>query len=178
VTASDQEHQRASDGQAPARCAVLTVSDSRSLETDGSGSIVVERLESAGHVLVERDLLPDEPERIGTRLDTWFADPGIDVVLITGGTGFAPRDRTIEVLRERLDREIAGFGELFRMLSHRQVGAASMLSGALGGLVTRAPDRGAPTLVFAMPGSPKAVTLAMDELIVPQLKHLLWVVRG
>ncbi len=178
MTAPDQEHLQASDRQPPARCAVLTVSDSRRAETDGSGSIVVERLESAGHVLVERDLVPDEPARIGARLDAWFADPGIDAVLITGGTGFAPRDRTVEVVRARLDREIPGFGELFRALSHRQVGAASMLSGALAGVVTRTAEHGGPTLVFAMPGSPKAVALAMDELIVPQLKHLLWVVRG
>jgi molybdenum cofactor biosynthesis protein B len=158
-----QEHR--SEAPERVRCAVLTVSDTRTLETDSGGATIVERLAAAGRDVADRSLLPDEPEAIRRQLEKWIADETIDVVLVTGGTGVSHRDRTFEAIRGLLERELPGFGELFRMLSFEQVGAAAMLSRATAGLVGR-------TAIFAMPGSVAAVRLAMDRLIVPELGHL------
>ena len=174
MTGSADEHLRRSAEHGPARCAVLTVSDTRTPQTDGSGSLIVERVETAGHRVLRRELVADEPEAIAGCIDGWLADPEVSVILITGGTGLARRDRTVEVVRRRLTVELEGFGELFRLLSFQQVGAAAMMSRAVAGLVVRAGGEGGETFVFALPGSTAAVRLALDELIVPQLKHLLW----
>ena len=150
-----------------ARCAVLTASDSRTLETDTGGDLIVGALEAAGHLVAHRAVVPDEATTIAAQLDQWLGDPAVDVICTTGGTGISSRDTTIEVVRERLDRVLEGFGELFRYLSWEEVGSAAMLSRAVAGL-------GGETLVFAMPGSPNAVRLAMERLIIPELPHLLW----
>lgn len=163
-------HRRAGAGRR-ARCAVLTVSDSRTEATDRGGAAVVQRLEGAGHEVVARDWVADEAGAIGQRLDAWLAASEIRVVITTGGTGIARRDRTIEVVEARLEKALDGFGELFRALSYRQVGAAAMLSRASGGLAGN-------TLLFALPGSPAAVELAMDELLIPEMGHLLKLVEG
>ncbi len=110
--------------------------------------------------------MPDEPRAIESALQRWLADDQVDAIVTTGGTGIAPRDNTIEVVRQVLTVELYGVGELFRMLSYRQVGSASMQSRAVGGVA-------GDTLVFAVPGSPRDVELAVRELIAPQLPHLL-----
>jgi molybdenum cofactor biosynthesis protein B len=160
------DHRDEAAGQR-ANYAVLTVSDSRTHRTDGGGPIIVRRLERAGHHLVTRGLVPDDPERVETVLRTWLSDPAPDLIITTGGTGISSRDNTIEVVDRLLDKRLDGFGELFRVLSWSEVGSAAMLSRAVGGLAGE-------TLVFALPGSPNAVRLAMDKLIVPELSHLLW----
>ena len=152
------------------RCAVITVSDSRTLSTDGSGQEMVRRLEAAGHRAVSRTVVPDEPALIGLELRRCLADPEVDAVLLNGGTGISPRDSTVEVVRAFLDLELPGFGEIFRALSHRHIGAAAMISRAVGGIAAGKP-------VFSLPGSTKAVTLGLDELILPELGHLVHEVR-
>jgi molybdenum cofactor biosynthesis protein B len=160
------DHREAA-GRQQADCAVLTVSDSRTHVTDAGGPLIVRRLESIGHHVVARGIVPDEADRIDASIRSWLEDPGPDLVITTGGTGISSRDTTIEVVEALLDKRIDGFGELFRVLSYQHVGPAAMLSRAVGGLAGE-------TLVFALPGSPKAVRLAMDKLILPELDHLLW----
>lgn len=155
----------------PARCAVLTISDTRTVESDESGRLIQERLRSAGHEVEAYRILPDEPERIEDALLELAAQ--VEVVLTTGGTGIARRDTTIEVADRLIRTPLPGFGELFRMLSYEDIGAAAMLSRATAGLYgpTDAPPE---TLLFCCPGSVAAVELAMDRLIVPELRHLVW----
>ena len=163
--ATDQ-HREAGAGRT-ASCAVLTVSDSRTAENDSGGDLIVELLQSAGHRIVVRRLVRDEPMEIGRWLGEWCRDELVQVVLTTGGTGISRRDGTVEVVERFLDKRLDGFGELFRMLSWEEVGAAAMLSRAVAGL---AHD----TLVFALPGSSAAVRLALERLILPELPHLLF----
>ncbi len=154
----------------PVRCAVLTVSDSRTPQTDRSGPLCERLLAEFGHQTVERAIARDEPQAIRRQVEAWLADGRIQAVLVTGGSGIGTRDTTADVVRGLLTAELPGFGELFRVLSHRQIGAAAMLSRAVGGLAAR--DGEAGTLVFAMPGSPAAVELALRELVGPQLGHM------
>ena len=161
-----EEHRRQAARQS-ARCAVLTVSDSRSESTDDSGRLIARRLEKKGHTIVARGLVPDDPARIGTALQAFLDDHRPDLIVSSGGTGISSRDTTIEVVERLLDKRLDGFGELFRMLSWTQVGPAAMLSRAVGGLVGE-------TVIFALPGSPNAVQIALDRLILPELPHLLW----
>jgi molybdenum cofactor biosynthesis protein B len=160
---SAEEHRRA----APAVLgfAVVTVSDSRSPANDTSGDAIRNLISSSGHRIVDSALVPDDVAAIRAAVRRLLALPDTDVVVTTGGTGFSPRDVTLEALRPLLERTIDGFGELFRMLSFQQVGAAAMLSRAAAGLV------GAKAL-FLLPGSPKAVALAMEKLILPEAAHL------
>ncbi|MEE9602844.1 MAG: MogA/MoaB family molybdenum cofactor biosynthesis protein, partial [Thermoguttaceae bacterium] len=146
-------------------CAVVTVSDTRTLETDVGGRTAVELLEAAGHGVRLREIVPDEPEDIRRLLAEASDRDDIDAVLITGGTGLGGRDRTFETVVAMLQKQLPGYGELFRMLSYEQIGAAAMLSRAVGGLIDR-------TVVLTMPGSPAAVQLAVEKLIVPELGHL------
>lgn len=162
---SADEHRQAAKG-ATAACAVLTVSDSRTPETDEGGRWIAEALEGAGHRVVARALVRDEPAEVEARLMEWLEAGEAEVILTTGGTGISRRDTTVEVVERLLDRRLEGFGELFRMLSHREIGAAAMLSRAVAGLAGR-------SAIFALPGSPAAVRLALGELILPELPHLL-----
>ncbi len=163
---SVERHRRGGDG-AVARCAVLTVSDSRTADTDVSGNLLAERLERAGHEVVARQWVADEPGQITAQLEEWLERLDVGVIVTTGGTGVSRRDTTIEVIEGLLDKRLDGFGELFRMLSYEQVGSAAMMSRALAGLVSG-------VLVFAIPGSPAAVRLALDKLVLPELPHLLF----
>ncbi len=158
-----QEHRR----QAPHSvvCAVVTVSDTRTLETDEGGRVLAETLRSAGHGAVHHQIVRDDPTQIRDAVSALTAREEIDAILITGGTGLGSRDQTIEAIQPLLSREMPGFGELFRMLSFQEVGAAAMLSRAMGGLAGR-------TVVFALPGSPAGVRLAVEKLILPELGHL------
>ena len=160
------------------RCAVLTISDSRTVETDESGPLIERLLDESGHRTAARALVPDDAESIAARLKAWLADASIQAIITTGGTGLAPRDRTVDVVRPLLTVELEGFGELFRMLSYRQVKGAAMLSRAVAGLVVRDPADGGETFVFALPGSAAAVETAVSELIGPQLAHLIWQRKG
>jgi molybdenum cofactor biosynthesis protein B len=146
--------------------AVLTVSDSRRPEDDTGGRTIREMAEAKGHRIEDSTLVRDEVPAIRAALRSLLARPGVDVVVATGGTGFSPRDLTLEAVEPLFDLAIDGFGELFRMLSYNQVGAAAMLSRAAAGLIG---DRA----VFLLPGSPKAVALAMEALILPEAGHLL-----
>jgi molybdenum cofactor biosynthesis protein B len=145
---------------------VLTVSDTRGPDDDRSGAVARERIESAGHAVCDYRVVPDDPEKIRDVVEGWLASEGCDAVVVSGGTGISTRDRTYEAIDGLLDRRLDGFGELFRMLSFEQVGSAAMLSRAVGGIARRTP-------LFALPGSPRAVQLALDRLILPQLGHLL-----
>lgn len=146
--------------------AVLTVSDTRAHEDDVSGRALRELAEGAGHRVAGSEIVPDDVAAIRAAVRRLLALPGVDVVLVTGGTGFSPRDVTVDAITPLFDQRIDGFGELFRYLSYEQVGSAAMLSRAAAGLVG---DRA----VFLLPGSPKAVTLAMERLILPEAGHLL-----
>lgn len=150
--------------------ATLTVSDTRSKGDDASGNAIRGLAAAAGHRVVDSTLVRDDVEEIRAAVRRLLALPGVDVLVTTGGTGFSPRDVTLEAAGPLLELPVEGFGELFRMLSHGQVGAAAMLSRAAAGLA----GRGAATqAVFLLPGSPKAVTLAMEALILPEAAHLL-----
>lgn len=151
------------------RCAVVTCSDTRTTETDTSGQMIVDLLEAAGHTVTERRLISDDATALHSALDELV--PGVDAVLITGGTGLAARDNAPDVLERRLDRTLAGFGELFRSLSWDEIGSAAMLSRAVAGV-----ERG--TFIVSMPGSTAAVRLAMERLIVPELRHVVGLIRG
>lgn len=152
--------------QAPQRvdCAVITVSDTRSLESDAGGDLLVRLIESAGHRVVFRELVKDDAAAIRAAALCALAGK-CRALLLTGGTGIAPRDVTPEALRPLLDRELPGFGELFRMLSYQEIGAAALLSRALAGL------RGG-KLLFALPGSRGAIRTALEKLVLPELGHL------
>jgi len=163
-----EQHQMAAPRSV--RCAVVTVSDTRTVETDTSGALIRERLERAGHAVVFHAIVPDEREEIGRLVDELVQRPDCDAVLLTGGTGIARRDVTYEAIAERLEKRLDGFGELFRWLSYREIGPAAMLSRALAGVY-----RG--RVVIAMPGSTAAVRLAMDELVRPALPHLVFEAR-
>ncbi|PYT14004.1 MAG: molybdenum cofactor biosynthesis protein [Acidobacteria bacterium] len=157
-----REHRR--KGPAFVPCAVLTVSDTRDTSTDRSGGYIRRALDRAGHPVVEYRIIPDEPPRITARLRALARAGRARVVLLTGGTGIAPRDRTFEAVSGLLEKRLDGFGEIFRALSYRRVGPAAMLSRAVAGTY-----RG--LVVFSMPGSIDAVRLAMRRLILPEMGH-------
>jgi len=160
---SAEEHRRNSPDCI--RCAVVTVSDSRTLEQDFSGRTMVELLESEGHQVIERTIVPDEPTILTELVQRFSQSSDIDAVLFTGGTGIAARDQTTDAIASLLTKELPGYGELLRMLSYQEIGAAAMLSRAIGGIVDQ-------TVVLTMPGSTAAVRLAMHKLILPELKHM------
>jgi molybdenum cofactor biosynthesis protein B len=157
------EHRAASPSQVA--CFVLTVSDSRTLETEGSGRAIADLLVEAGHTVVDRQLLPDDPDRVRQLVRDVAARGDARTIITTGGTGIARRDSTYEALTGLFEKTLFGFGELFRMLSFEEIGPAAMLSRATAGVV-----RG--TVVFVLPGSPHAVRLAMTRLILPELGHI------
>jgi molybdenum cofactor biosynthesis protein B len=144
---------------------VITVSDSRTLETDTGGQLVTELLAAHGHRALSREIVRDEPAAIQAALRAALGQEGTDAIILTGGTGIAPRDVTPESVEPVLERIIPGFGELFRMLSFEEIGSAALLSRALAGLAGG-------RVVFVLPGSRGAVRLAMERLILPELGHL------
>ncbi|MCA0354157.1 MAG: MogA/MoaB family molybdenum cofactor biosynthesis protein [Chloroflexi bacterium] len=157
----------AAQHQVPVRCAIITISDTRTSETDKSGALAQELLTAAGFQVVEYRIIPDEPDQVAEFVQQCIARSDCDAVLTNGGTGIARRDATIEAIAPLLDKKLPGFGEIFRMLSYNEIGAGAMLSRAIAGIAGR-------TLVFCMPGSSGAVRLAMQSLILPELKHLVW----
>jgi len=153
-----------------ATCAILTVSDTRTPETDTSGTRIRALLEAAGHKVTAYSILPDEPDLVRERVVELIAT-GVEAVIVNGGTGLAPRDTTYEAVAGLLDKRLDGFGELFRSLSYAEIGSAAMLSRAVAGVSGR-------TVIASLPGSSGAVELAMSKLFVPQLGHMVHLVRG
>jgi molybdopterin adenylyltransferase len=161
---STQEHKQAAPSQV--RCKVITISDTRTEDTDKSGKLMKEMLESAGHKIVDYVIVKDEAEPIRDEVLKGCSNPDIDVVLTNGGTGIAKRDVTIETVQSLFDKEIPGFGEIFRMLSYQEdIGSAALLSRAAAGVVND-------SAVFSTPGSTGAVRLAMEKLIIPEIGHV------
>lgn len=152
-------------------CFVITVSDTRDASTDRSGAAIKGMLEEAGHAVAGYEIVKDEPEDIRALLARAMAADGVDVVLVNGGTGIAPRDGTYEVVSGVIEKRIDGFGELFRFLSYQEIGAAAMLSRAVAGAVGQ-------RIVVSMPGSRGAVETAMKNLLLPQLGHMVAQARG
>lgn len=161
---STKEHKQ----EAPKKinCKVITVSDTRNKDTDKSGKLMIELLEQAGHKIIDYVIVKDETNPIQTEILKGCSRDDIDVILTNGGTGIAKRDVTIETVQNLLDKEIVGFGELFRMLSYQEdIGSAAILSRAIAGVVQN-------RAVFSTPGSSGAVKLAMNKLILPELGHI------
>jgi molybdenum cofactor biosynthesis protein B len=146
-------------------CGILSASDTRTLENDESGKLIRSLLQGAGHEVRFHRVVPDDPSSIRAAVAEADDDPGLRVLLVNGGTGIAGSDHTYEALEGLIERPLPGFGELFRMLSHREIGAAAMLSRAVAGVRGR-------RVLFSLPGSPAAVRLALEELILPELGHL------
>jgi molybdopterin adenylyltransferase len=144
---------------------VITISDTRTKDNDTSGKAIVDSLQQAGHKVIAWEIVTDDPQKIREQIEKMRSLPQLDVVLLTGGTGVGSRDQTFETLSAMLTKTLTGFGELFRMLSYDEIGAAAMLSRAIGGLIDR-------TVVLAMPGSTNAVRLAMEKLVLPEIGHL------
>ena len=145
--------------------AVMTVSDTRTLASDASGDLIIALAETEGHRILERVIVPDEPDRMRPILLDWSQHGQVDAILVTGGTGISPRDQTFETVSALLSRPLPGYGELFRMLSFAEIGPACMLSRAIGGLIGQ-------VAILVMPGSRAAVELAMTRIILPELPHI------
>ncbi len=170
MSQSTQDHKKwASETIGQVKYAVITASDSRTPETDDSGQYIQQVMGEAGHELAAYHVVPDDPEKIGQLIDETVTLA--QIVLINGGTGISPRDNTFDAVQNRLTKILPGFGEIFRMLSYQEIGSAAMLSRAVAGVYNG-------TVVISMPGSPNAVKLAMDKLILPELNHLAWEVAG
>lgn len=166
---STQEHR--AESPESVRCFVLTVSDTRTLETDKGGALIQELLLNAGHIVVAREIVTDAQSEIAGAVRAAIYHPQEpEAIIVTGGSGIGPRDVTPEALQGLLTKTMPGFGEIFRVLSYAEVGAASMLSRAFAGVLGH-------TILFALPGSTNAVRLAMEKLIVPELGHLVREVR-
>ncbi len=147
-------------------CAVITVSDTRTVETDKSGQIIQELLKDAGHNLAEYTIIKDEPQQIKAWLLKLDTNREIEAIIVNGGTGIAPRDTTYDVISSCLEKTLPGFGEIFRWLSYQEIGSRAIASRAVAGVKNN-------KLIFSLPGSSNAVKLAMSQLILPELNHLI-----
>jgi molybdenum cofactor biosynthesis protein B len=146
-------------------CAVVTVSDTRSPETDKSGQLIQQLLQRANHVVGAYTIIKDEPAQIQGQIELLGKDANLDVVLFNGGTGIAPRDTTYDAIEKLLEKTLPGFGELFRFLSYQEIGSRAIASRAIAGIYQN-------KLIFSLPGSTNAVRLGMEKLILPELTHL------
>jgi molybdenum cofactor biosynthesis protein B len=161
-----QDH-REKAGHGPVTVAIVTVSDTRTPDTDANRHYIEMRMRELGHTVAAYRLIKDEPDQVAAVLGELAAMPGVQLILFNGGTGISPRDTTFDVLSRMLEKTLPGFGELFRMLSWQEVGAAAMLSRATAGTYKG-------TLVVSTPGSPNAVQVALERLILPEINHLAW----
>jgi molybdenum cofactor biosynthesis protein B len=158
-------HRAEGDALPALRCAVVTVTDTRTIDTDESGRSMQRLLDGAGHVIADYTILPNNEARVRGHVRTLIARPDVDAILITGGTGLGSKDRTVEAVRSLLEKELPGFGEIFRVVSFQeQIGAAAILSRAVAGSANG-------KLVVSMPGSKAAVELALTRIILPELRH-------
>lgn len=163
---SSTEHKAIAAQQGPVPISIVTVSDTRTPETDENAAYLRDQITAAGHTVADYRLIKDEADQVSAVLDE-LVDGNTRIILFNGGTGIAPRDRTFDALSRKLEKTLPGFGELFRMLSYEQVGAAAMLSRATAGVYRN-------TVIISTPGSPAAVQLAWEKLIVSELAHLAW----
>jgi molybdopterin adenylyltransferase len=163
------EHRAEAERTGPVSCTVLTVSDRRTAATDTSGPLIQRLLCEAGHTVADTELVPNDPGRIQAAVRRFLHGPA-QCLVVTGGTGLGRRDVTIETVAPMLERTLPGFGELFRTLSYGEIGSAAMLSRALCGVSRR-------KLVCCLPGSEGAVRLGVGKILVPELSHLMWVMR-
>ena len=163
---SAEEHRHKAESQGSVPIAIVTVSDTRTPETDSSGQIIRTLAEAAGHRVVGHRIVKDEPVQVEDALEE-FTQTEARLIIFNGGTGISQRDRTYDVISRKLEKTLPGFGELFRMLSYDQVGAAAMLSRATAGVYRN-------KVIFSTPGSPDAVRLAIEKLILPEIQHLAW----
>lgn len=163
---SAEEHRHKAESQGSVPIAIVTVSDTRTPETDTSGQIIRTLAEAAGHSVVGHRIVKDEPVQVEAALEE-FATSAARLIIFNGGTGISQRDRTYDVISRKLEKTLPGFGEIFRMLSYEQVGAAAMLSRATAGVYRN-------KVIFSTPGSPDAVRLAVEKLILPEIQHLAW----
>lgn len=161
------EHRARAARTSPVTAFVVTVSDTRTLETDTSGAAIAALLEAAGHHVAGREVVPDDPARVRRAVESQLGREGVRAVITTGGTGISARDSTYEALASLFEKRLDGFGEIFRQLSYAEIGAAAMLSRASAGTV------GA-HVIFVLPGSEHAVRLAMERLILPELSHVVY----
>jgi molybdenum cofactor biosynthesis protein B len=168
MSESVDKHREASPERV--RVAVLTISDTRTPETDTGGNTIVELMREAGHEVSRRDIVEDDAPRIEVGLQEFLADASVDAVITTGGTGISARDTTYEVVSRLIDKKLDGFGELFRMLSYEEIGAAAILSRAVAGA-------SGSKFVACLPGSTNAVRLAMEKLLVPEIPHVVFELR-
>lgn len=163
---SAEEHRHKAESQGSVPIAIVTVSDTRTPETDTSGQIIRTLAEAAGHRVAGHRIVKDEPIQVEAALEE-FATSEARLIIFNGGTGISQRDRTYDVISRKLEKTLPGFGEIFRMLSYDQVGAAAMLSRATAGVYRN-------KVIFSTPGSPDAVRLAVEKLILPEIQHLAW----
>lgn len=161
------EDHRAKAGKGSVTVAIVTVSDTRTPESDQNRQYIERRMAELGHIVAAYRLIKDEPDQVAAVIEELTAMPEVQLVLFNGGTGISPRDTTYDVVSRYLEKTLPGFGELFRMLSYQEVGAAAMFSRATAGVYHG-------TLVFSMPGSPNAVQVALEKLIIPEINHLAW----
>jgi molybdenum cofactor biosynthesis protein B len=168
MSESVDKHREASPERV--RVAVLTISDTRTPETDTGGNAIVELMWEAGHEVSRREIVEDDAPRIEVVLQGFLADASVDAVITTGGTGISARDTTYEVVSRLIDKKLDGFGELFRMLSYEEIGAAAILSRAVAGA-------SGSKFVACLPGSTNAVRLAMEKLLVPEIPHVVFELR-
>jgi len=152
------------------KVAVLTISDTRTREDDRSGELIRQNLTWRGHEIAAYQIVPDDPDQIRSTLEAWIADDAIAAIITNGGTGVAGRDNTFDTISNLLEKKLDGFGEIFRMLSFQEIGAAAMLSRAVAGVANG-------TAIFSTPGSSNAVKLAMEKLIGPELGHVVHEIR-
>ena len=166
---SVEEHKKKAQAIGPIRCAIFTISDARKETEDISGKKMVELISAGGHQVVAYQVIPNDPSRLKAVLEEQLSGDA-DLIITSGGTGLSRRDQTIEAIVPLLEKVLPGFGELFRFLSYQQIGSAALMSRALLGLA-----RG--KIVVCLPGSPRAVELATERLILPEIQHLLWEAR-
>ena len=167
---SESVHKHRESAPDTVRVAILTISDTRTRETDTGGDIAEELLRDAGHEIVARRIVRDEVAGIRNNLVDLLASSDVDAVVTTGGTGISARDTTYEVVERMIEKRLEGFGEIFRMLSYEEIGAAAMMSRALAGAVGT-------KFVASLPGSRNAVRLAVEKLLVPELAHVVFELR-
>lgn len=164
-------HEHKNKAQRTVRCAVITLSDTRDETTDKSGQRIKALLAEHEQPVVSYQILKDEPDQITAAVQALLARPDVDVILTNGGTGIAPRDTTFEAIQGLLEKEIPGFGEMFRMLSYEDIGSAAMLTRATAGVAQG-------KVIISLPGSTGAVELGMTKLVLPELGHMLFVLQG
>jgi molybdopterin adenylyltransferase len=163
MSVHEHKHRHSGAATRPLRVGVITVSDSRSQATDGSGKLIRDLLAGAGHEVAYYEVMPDEPRQIAEAVTAHRA--ALDAIVINGGTGISPRDQTYEAVKGLMDKELDGFGELFRMLSYQEIGSAAFLSRAVAGI-------SAGKILVSLPGSTAACRLGLEKLLLPELGHM------